>query len=273
MPGTAVTLAANITKTNLRVVLKHFERAGRLSPAEWPLALESFHRLGAATLRMGGRPVSFRTIYERYVDRPLGDKYIRQLVELTDLDRGAQQLQRQAAQRLLTELEESGLYHENIKGSEYLAAYCFYWWTAFMRGYQFELTVFRDLAASGVAFLAHDITKRRERRSPQDLVVLGQLGDIKTTTYFLSTAATEPLKSDFYITRLYDAMRRRYIWIALLTRAAWDALDGGVRQADLQEAADLFPQPVQITIQGNTFVVVPYETWKDKVKARQATKG
>jgi hypothetical protein len=61
--------------------------------------------------------------------------------------------------------------------SEYLAAYCLYWWTAFARGYRFEVAVFRDLSASGIAFVAHDLRKRRERRSPYDLIVQRQRGD------------------------------------------------------------------------------------------------
>jgi hypothetical protein len=166
-------------------------------------------------------------------------------------------------------LEREGLYDESLMNSEYLAAYCLYWWTAFAKGYRFELEIFRDLRASDITFIAHDLRKRLERRSPYDLVVLGQVGDIKSTTYFLYTLRTLPLNRNFYITQLYHSRKRRYLVIVLITEASWRVLNGEVATASLETAANFFPNPVQITFEGQRFVIVPFDLWKDKVKQRQ----
>jgi hypothetical protein len=141
---------------------------------------------------------------------------------------------------------------------------------AFARGYRFELTVLRDLEASGIAFQAHDLSKRDERLSPYDLVVLGQLGDIKHTTYFLHVARTRLLKCDFYITRLYDSRRRRYVSIVVLQARSWHAINGPVTEASLENAADFFPDAVGVVFDEHRLVVVSYELWKRKVRAKQA---
>lgn len=259
----------NLTARHLRVVLKYFEKTDRLSPQEWKIALETFDALDKGSVAIGRRRTSFRQVYDRYVDRQYADNFVAQLMALEDLEAGAEALQRKIAFEILTMLEWEGLYHEEVTDSEYLAAYCLYWWTAFARGYRFELMVFRDLRASGIAFVAHDLRKRSERRSPYDLVVLRQLGDIKSTTYFLYSARTLPLNCDFYITRLYHPRRRRYLWVVMMTETAWRALNGEVATASLEAAADFFPKPVQIVLEGQRFVIVPFDLWKEKVKQRQ----
>jgi hypothetical protein len=167
-------------------------------------------------------------------------------------------------------LEREGLYDESVANSEYFAAHCLYWWSAFARGYRFEVAMFRDLEASGIEFDAHDISVRAERLSAYDLVVLEQLGDIKHTTYFLHAARAVRLRCDFYITRLYDSRCRRYRSIVIMTESAWHALNGPVTSARLEDAADLLPTPVQVIFDRRAWVVVSYEEWKDKVRVKQA---
>jgi len=181
----------------------------------------------------------------------------------------AEVLQQQYAFDILAMLEGEGLYLNDVAGSEYLAAYCLYWWTAFARGYRFELMIFRDLRASGIVFIAHDLRQRAERRSPYDVVVLRHVGDIKSTTYFLSSVRTLPLHRDFYITRLFHPRRRRYVSIVMMTAAAWRALNGDVATASLETAAGCFPQPVQIVLEGQRFVIIPFDLRKEKVRRRQ----
>jgi len=171
-----------LTARHLRVVIKYFEGAERLSVHEWRLALETFDEMGKATVAVGDRRLSFQQVYERYVDRRHADDFIGQLMALEDSTAEADALQQKTALQMLTTLEGEGLYDKGVANSEYLAAYCLYWWTAVARGYGFEVTVFRDLRASGIAYVAHDLRKRAERRSPYDLMVLRQLGDIKSTT-------------------------------------------------------------------------------------------
>jgi len=269
MPNAQVILPPSLTERDLRVVLKYFEKTGRLSPEDWRIALDTFAVLGDGRLHMGQRRLSFRSVYDRFVEDRHADHFIAELTALEDLSAAAEALQQTIAFEILGALEEEGLYSGELPGSEYLAAYCLYWWTSFARGYIFEVSVFRDLQTSGIEFFAHDLRRRNERRSPYDLVVLGQFGDVKNTTYFLYTTRTLPLKCDFYITRLYYATERRYLSVVFMTEAAWRTLDGEVAPAALMAAADLFPQPVLLSFQGRAFVIVPFELWKANVKQRQ----
>jgi hypothetical protein len=71
------------------------------------------------------------------------------------------------------------------------------------------------------------------------------------------------------ITRLYDARRRRYVQIVILTEEAWHDLNGAVTAAALETAADFFPEPVQIVFEGQRFVIVTFDLWKEREKRRQ----
>lgn len=269
MSTVRITLPSLLTTRHRRVVLKYFEHTDRLSPQEWQIAFNTFDALGQASVTIGRRRMRFQQVYNRYIDRQYADRFMAQLMALTELETDAEVLQQQYAFDILAMLEREGLYHENVADSEYLAAYCLYWWAAYARGYRFELVIFRDLRASNIAFVAHDLRRRTERRSPYDLIVQRQVGDIKNTTYFLSSARAQPLHCDFYITRLYHPRRRRYVSIVVLTEAAWSTLDGDVIPVSLETAAHFFPQPVQIVLEGQRFIIVPFDLWKEKVKRRQ----
>jgi hypothetical protein len=269
MPQVRINLPLEMKALHLNVVLKYFEKTVRLSPQEWKVALQTFDVLSKGTVEIGRRQLSFRQFYEHYVDRQYANKFIAQLMGLEDVEAEAEILQQQIASEMLAMLEREKFYHKELANSEYLAAYCLYWWTSFSRGYRFELEIFRNLNASGVAFVAHDLSKQEERRSPYDLVVMQQVGDIKHTTYFLYSARSLPLNRDFYITRLYHSQRRRYLTIVLMTKSAWSALNGEVVTVSLETAADFFPKPVQILFEGRHFVIVPFDLWKEKVKQRQ----
>ena len=153
MPQVHIALSPNLTARHLRVVLKYFEKTNRLSPQEWKVALETFDALGKGTVTIGRQRMSFQQVYDRYVDRRVADDFIAQLMALEDLEAEAEALQQKIAFEMLAMLEREGLYHEEVVSSEYLAAYCLYWWTSFVRGVRFEVMVFRDLCASGIAML------------------------------------------------------------------------------------------------------------------------
>jgi hypothetical protein len=263
-----VILPPEIAARHRNAALKYFEKTERLGAADWALILETFDALSRAVVTIGRKRWTFRQVYDRYVDLRYSDDFISRLLARDDPEAQAPLLQRETASAMLGMLEEEGLYREDVPGSEYLAAYCLYWWTAFARGYAFEATVFRDLRDSGIAFVAHDLRKRRERLSPYDLTVLRQLGDVKNTTYFLHAARTASLTCDFYITRLYDARRRRYVRVVVLTEMAWQVLDGEITVATLETAADRFPHPVGLVFNEQRFVLVTYDLWKEKVKQR-----
>jgi len=178
-------------------------------------------------------------------------------------------LKASVARTIAQELADAGLYRRSVPESRYLLAYCYYWWDAFARGYIFEAQIYQDLEQSGVEFLAHNIRDPIERRSRSDLIVLGRQGDVKTSTYFLTTARTRVLRHDFYIVRLYDVRHRRYQIAVMMTEEAWRDVNGDTVPAALEEAACSFPQTARVKYAGGHLIVVDYDVWKQRVKTRQ----
>ena len=269
MSKAQIILPIRLTPTHLAVVLQYFEAANQLGAKDWQLALAAFDMLGNATLVSEGKPKTFRQYYESTVERRYAETFLTALLDADVPATIGPALQQQIATEMLAQLEQDGLYHEDIADSEYLAAYCMYWWTSFARGYRFEIAILRELETAGIAFAAHNLLVRAERLAPYDLVVNRWLGDIKHTTYFLFAARSFPLRCDFYLTQLYDTNQRRYQPIVLLTEAAWHDLNGPVIAASLATAAVLFPEPVQIVFENQTFIVVTFERWKEHVRRRQ----
>jgi hypothetical protein len=270
MPNHQINLPVRLTAAHRRVVLKYFEASNRLSAAEWKLVLEAFDLLARAMIVTGRRRLSFRQFYEQQIELRYADAFLEDLVATDASETSGETLQRQTAGQIIADLEQAGLYHEDLPNSELLAAFCLYWWTSFARGYRFEAVILHQLRTAGIEFVAHDLRVRAERLAPYDLIVNRRLGDIKHTTYFLYTARALPLKCDFYITRLYITRQRCYQIIVILTEPTWHDLNGPVASATLETAADIFPAPVQILFEGQPLVVVTFGLWQKLVKQRQA---
>jgi hypothetical protein len=54
-----------------------------------------------------------------------------------------------------------------------------------------------------------------------------------------------------------------------MTHAAWETWNGEVPSATLETAADFFPGPIQVMLEGQPLVLAPYDLWKQRVKRRQ----
>lgn len=130
------------------------------------------------------------------------------------------------------------------------------------------MEIYRDLTTSGITFQAHDIRDRIARRSPYDLQVMGQKGDIKTSSYFSLVSRGRGLPHDFYITRLYEG-HRQHTMVVMLQEAAWEEIDGETVAAMLREATSHFPLPARVTLDNGTVVIADYEVWKAKVLQHQ----
>jgi hypothetical protein len=219
---------------------------------------------------MGEQRETFFAIYARLVEQKHADDFIERLLSLEkDVQIEGERLKAAVARTIAQELGDAGLYQRDIPETRYLLAYCYYWWDAFARGYIFEAQIYQDLEQSGVEFIAHNIRDPIERRSRSDLIVLGREGDIKTSTYFLTTARTQALRHDFYITHLYDEGRRRYRVAVMMSEATWRDVNGDAVSATLEQAASLFPQAVRIKYADDVWIVVDYRVWKQRVKAQQ----
>ncbi len=166
-----------------------------------------------------------------------------------------------------------GLSLAGTRAERLLLAHCLYWWNSFGKGYLYEVTIFRDLRATGIRFVGHDLRHREERLSPSDLVVLGHHGDIKTSTYFLHVTRTFPLRHDFYITRLFEVGKRKWHDAVILKPSFWMEINGEPQLGSIEETLRFFPQAVLVEVHNVQLIVVSYEYWKQKVKIRQQQEG
>ena len=163
----------------------------------------------------------------------------------------------QIARQIVIRLQQAGLRQTEVTASNFLLAYCLYFWESFAVGYTFEVEIYRDLTASGITFQAHDIRNAQERLSNYDLELLNQHGDIKTSLYFLYSRRTRNLPHDFYITRFYEGHRQRTL-VVMLQPFAWEQINGDTVEAKLEEATKQFPAPVKVQIVHRPIVVIDY---------------
>lgn len=265
-----ITLNPQLTKDERVAIGRYLTEHGRLRAEEWVTALHAFDILGSSTLTVGGGTETFSSIYTRLVEERHADRFIERILALeTDIQVEGERLKAVVARKIARDLSEAGFYRRDVPETRYLLAYCYYWWDAFARGYIFEAQVYQDLAQSDIDFLAHDIRDPVERRSRSDVIILGREGDVKTSTYFLTADRTKVLRHDFYIARLYDARRHRYTIVVLMKEDAWRDIDGDTTPAVLDQAANFLPEPVQVEYAGFPLIVVDYDVWKERVKARQ----
>jgi len=118
--------------------------------------------------------------------------------------------------------------------------------------------------------VSHEITSRAERFSAYDLTVLGLRGDIKYSTYFLTAEGTQTTEIDFFITRLFDEIKARWEKVVFLTPAAWTVINGRTIPVALQEAVSEFPKAVMVNIGLETFVIILYQEWKERILKKGA---
>lgn len=136
----------------------------------------------------------------------------------------------------------------------------------------FEVEIFRDLEAAGIPFVSHEITNRTERFSAYDLTVLGLRGDIKYSTYFLTSEGTQTTEIDFFITRLFDETNARWEKVVFLTPTAWAVINGRTILVALQKAVSVFPKAVSVEIGLETFVIILYNEWKERILKKGGAK-
>ncbi|MEW5988338.1 MAG: hypothetical protein AB1791_17040 [Chloroflexota bacterium] len=245
----------------------------RLNTAAWQQLQEGINLLAQARVEDAGVSHTFGQLYDTYVDRPLADPYIDQLLTSADVKGNGPALIAGFARQISSALEKAHLLQRDLPESWLLFAYCVYRWQSFARGYAFEVEIMRDLAASRIRFQMHNLRSRLERYSSADLTVLGLLGDIKTSTYFLGSQTSKPLPNDFYITRLHEKGYRQTV-VVFQKPFAWEVLGGETPvSGDLKNVLALLPGPVRLKQRGIILIVVEYDTWKQKVLQKQVAPG
>ena len=215
---------------------------------------------------------TFQQFYQHSIDAIHATAFLEELLAMEEVEKEGLRLVAGYWQLIVSALIAQGIVGETVE-TRALLAYCLYWWQSFAKGYIREVAVFRDLEQSGVIFQAHDLSDPVQRRSAYDLTVLGQRGDIKTSPYFLHNARFFPLRSDFYMVRLYDEATTQWRDIVLLKTTAWQGLNGDPTPCTWAQVTDILPSVAQINIRGEVLVVVLYAEWKDRVLRKQQVQG
>jgi len=269
--GCRIDVPAELTEAHLRAISRYLVDRFGLSDVEWSHLLVAMDILRRATLTQGNRRWTFAALYRQLVDDVYADGYIAACYGFADVATEGERLRAAIARQIVHVLRERGFYSHRVPESQILAAFMVYWWESFARGYAFEVEIFRDLVASGIVFTGHALRSRRERWSRHDLVVLGYRGDIKLSTYFLHVRRNRLAAQEFCITRLYHRPTHQWKRVVLLREHVWRTLNGEPRSvATPDDVWDIFPGAARLRLQRQTWVVVLYEWWKERVYQLQS---
>ena len=244
-----IELAPGLTAEGRATLRKYLTDPFQLSDPEWQQVRSAIDLLARSTIIFAERRYTFQQFYAFFINGTYARPYLRQLAETDAPERDGPQLQAETARKILAWLRLNGLTPSAFPGAEYLTIYCLYRWAAFGRGYLFERIVIQDLRAAGIALVAHAPERGRGRYTASDLSITGiGDGDVKASLYFLADLV-DP-RSDFYITRLYDAEGRAVQQVVFMTLQGWQQLDGEPRPASIAQAARWFPLPVRVEAAG-----------------------
>lgn len=276
MTVTNVQLNPRLSSAHHRVLLRYLVDELALSHHEWVTLADAVDALGESLVGVNGQIQTFRQFYQERIDQPLADSFLVQLCALTDVEAAGRRVQAAVAQEIGRKLDAASDFDRNDQGCRMLLVYCLYWWAAFARGYIFELIIFRDMEASGIAFVPHNILDRQERVGPYDFTLLGLRGDIKHTTYFLTAERLSQLSSDLFVTRWYLTSQRTWVRAAILRKSACDVFllsDGCDSQPPvlLDEVSNQLPKTTLFLIDSITLAALGYDQWKDRVLLLQTT--
>ena len=261
VPSVAIQLPANFTPHHEDVVIRYL--SGQLrGPDDWRLAIEAFNLLDDSVIENFGQVYNFRTFYRQFVDERFSEAYLQALLNLANIRQQSPSLWASYARQIVQAFIQLGWQDDEQTTTRLCLSYLLYWWNAFARGYAFEAEVFQDLQRWGVDFQAHDLLNRHQRFSPSDLTVIGQAGDIKTSTYFLHLSSS--ISHDFYIVRFWDH-GQLYTIVVMLQSASWDKINGDTVDGHLSSVLQQLPRPVRIRSDNHEFVVIAYDEWKRRI--------
>ena len=277
----AIRLNPQLHQEHHRALLRYLTDESTLSHKEWVTLIEAVDVLDASVVVVDGQEQTFRQFYSQRIDEQFADPFLASLLTLADVERDGRRVQAEAARKICELLDTTEGFSRDDNDCRTLLIYCLYWWAAFARGYIFEATIFRDLSASGIQFIPHDVTNRNERFAPYDLRLLELRGDIKYTTYFLTTEHLKNPVSDFFITRWYLADRRQWLPVVILRETAWQILStdttafGSTKRqtATLEEVATILPKAACFTIDSIMLTAFGYEQWKQRILQIQSMRG
>jgi hypothetical protein len=269
-PEIDVRLPPELTQAHREAIQRYLRGDERMTGDDWSSLIQAMDLLRQAQVISNEGSKSFAAIYDEVVDAVYSDRLLESLMPLADPEHECEVIRAAMARQILADLRSRGVWRVDVPATQFLVAFCLYWWQMFVRGYAFEIAIQRDLADSRIAHVAHDLRQRQDRLAGHDLEVMGFRGDIKTSTYFVLARRGETLAHDFYITRMYHAAARQWHRVVWLKLAFWKLLDGEPTPTAYDAIWQTLPGAAMITLRSREFVVVLYAEWKRRLIARQA---
>jgi hypothetical protein len=286
-----IILPPSFTETHKSVIIRYLTNYQTLSSAEWLVALEGFDILGKAVAIVQGNRTKLKELYTQFIDRQYADGFLENLFLSIQPEQDGMQLKVAIAKQIFEDLSSLGFYVQKELDSQFVLAYCFYWWDAFAKGYIFEAMIFKDLKDFGIEFIPHDFRDREQRFSRSDLILSGFRGDIKTSSYFLHFPRTNMrtfsflliklffsfrkrkekfgLTNDFYITRLFASDKRQWIEVVLMQEKLFVLINGDTIECELKNCYQVLPSPARVKLFQCDLIALPYQEWKQRIKMQQ----
>jgi hypothetical protein len=265
----SIQLPSNFDRTHRQILHRYLQGQELAGGEAWSLLIHAMDILRRASVIQGERIETFIAIYDRLIDAQYSDQIIEKLLASSAPEAEGEALRAIVARNILTELHGAGLWRADVPESQTLVGFCLYWWQMFVRGYAFEITIYADLASSGVIYTAHDLRSPQTGRAGHDLTVMNFHGDVKTSTYFVQSSRSRTLEHDFYITRMYHSHARQWHRTVWLKPAFWQILNGIPTPVEYSAIWQVLPGVAQIALHTRQFVVVLYDEWKQRVIDRQ----
>jgi len=264
-----IILPPSFTEAHESVIVRYLTNYQTLSSKEWLVALDGFDILGEAIVIIEKNRTKLKKLYAQFIDKRYADGFLEELFLSIQPERDGMRLKASIARKIFENLSNLGFYDNRNTDSQFVLAYCFYWWDAFAKGYIFEAMIIKDLKDFGIDFIAHDFRTRGQRFSRSDLILSGFRGDIKTSSYFLHSPRTNILTNDFYITRLFALDRHQWIEVVLMKEKLFQSINGNTIECELKRCYQILPSPARVKLFQCDLIAIPYQEWKQRVKTQQ----
>jgi len=105
----------------------------------WAVAFDAFDLLDQAILITDDGQRTFRDFYHQVVDQPMANRYLRELMNLNDVEEQSPTIWARYARGIVQEITARNLHRPDVPASRLLLSYLLYWWGAFARGYALEV--------------------------------------------------------------------------------------------------------------------------------------
>jgi hypothetical protein len=257
-----VRLHPDLTQAHLPVLQRYLREAYGLSRDDWRALREAMALLASSQVVFQEQTYTFHHFYTTFLEAERAPTFLAALYQLANVSQDGPALQAQNARAILAWLTTNGFYGPDAGEASFLVVYCLYQWASFAGGYVFQITIFRDLEASGIRFTPRDPRLPQERYADHDLMWLGFKGDVKQSLYFLDALPRRALTADFYLTQMYDRGIRRQRRVVMMHERLWRHINGEATPGQLPDALQGFPDPVAIDLQQEVWVLMDYEVWK-----------